>query len=214
MPFLPYQRLLLTLLLATVVLAGQMPLASAQAQQTDPRFGAVQAISSPDKAAQAGVRWERIIFPWAEMQPDSPDQLLQGYYSDAQIDGQIKRGISLVGVVLYTPGWAATDPSKGGSSVPKGLDRAPNDPQNYWARYMAWLGRQVQREDRHLDRLERAGPDRPGYKTQHNWAGSEAEFWQLQKSAYLAVQAGQPEAKVLDFRFSYWHAKQAGLEPS
>src|SRR5689334_4209039 len=80
----PAQQLAPLLVVLTVLLGSLPSSASAQAQQTDQRFGAVQAISSPDKAAQAGVRWERIIFPWSEMQPNSPDQLLQGYYSDAQ----------------------------------------------------------------------------------------------------------------------------------
>jgi len=28
-------------------------------------FGAVQAIYNPERAAQAGVQWERLIFPWS-----------------------------------------------------------------------------------------------------------------------------------------------------
>src|SRR4051812_35506574 len=39
---------------------------------SDPRFGAVQAIFGPREAAAAGVKWERLIFPWNEIQPDGP----------------------------------------------------------------------------------------------------------------------------------------------
>ena len=179
----------------------------------DPRFGVVQAIFAPEQAVQAGVRWERIIFPWADMQPSSADQLLQGYFNEAQIDGDVKRGISVVGVVLYTPGWAATDPGKGGAAVPKGLDRPISDPNNYWARFMGRLAAKYKgRVDTWMVWNE---PDMVDKDTKQSptWAGSEADFWRLQKSAYLAVKQANPEASVLLPGFSYWHAKEAGLPP-
>ena len=46
----------------------------------DPRFGIVQAIQAPGLALGAGATWERIIFPWADMEP-RPGTLLGGYFS-------------------------------------------------------------------------------------------------------------------------------------
>src|SRR6266849_9729699 len=38
----------------------------------DPRFGAVQAAFAPQAAQNAGVKWERLIFPWNGIQPNGP----------------------------------------------------------------------------------------------------------------------------------------------
>jgi hypothetical protein len=208
---------LLVLLLATVIISASLPEAGVaqvgSVPRDDPRFGAVQAIASPDKAVQAGVRWERIIFPWAQMQPNSANEMLPGYFTDAQIDGEVKRGITLVGVVLYTPGWAATDPSLGGAAVPKGLDRPVSDPNNTWARFIGRLAAKYKgKVDSWIVWNEPDLIDKDT-KFQHNWAGSEADFWQLQKSAYLAIKQANPQAQVLLSGFSFWHAKEAGLEP-
>ena len=121
-------RLAVLVLLAMLTLGAHS--VSAQATPRDPRFGAVQAINAPDKASQAGVAWERIMFPWSEIQPGSPDEMKPGYYSDDRIAAQAKSGMTLVGVIVYTPTWAAEDPSKGWAAVPKGLDRPATDPQD------------------------------------------------------------------------------------
>jgi hypothetical protein len=201
--------LFLALILAPASLS---PVAAAQAvSRDDPRFGAVQSINAPERAVQAGMRWERIIFPWAEMQPNSPDQLLTGYHTDAQIDSQVRRGFTVVGVVLYTPGWAASDPSRGGAAVPRGLDRPVSDPDNYWANFLGKLAA------RHRGRVDTwiiwNEPDAIDVETKqaYTWAGTEADFWLLQKSAYLAIKRANPDATVLLPGFSYWHAKEAGL---
>jgi hypothetical protein len=204
----------LSLVVLTLAPPGLATPAAAQAvPRDDPRFGAVQSINAPDRAVQAGVRWERIIFPWAEMQPNSPDQFLPGYHTEAQIEGQARRGFTLVGVVLYTPGWAASDPSKGAISVPRGLDRSITDQDNYWASFLGKLA------DRHKGRVDTwiiwNEPDAIDVesKQSYTWGGSEADFWLLQKSAYLAIKRANPNATVLLPGFSYWHAKEAGLQP-
>jgi hypothetical protein len=211
-----FRRLVAPLLILSLLLGGLPGPVSAQSDpvpRDDPRFGAVQSIHAPDRAVQAGVRWERIIFPWAEMQPASPDELRPGYFTDIQIEGQLKRGITLVGVVLYTPGWAATDPEKGASSVPKGLDRPITDKANTWANF---IGRLAARYKGKVDSwIIWNEPDLidPETKVASNWAGSEAEFCQLQKVGYQAIKRANPDAKVLLPGFSYWHAREAGLEP-
>src|ERR687886_1398534 len=54
----------------------------------DPWFGAVQAISAPQAALNAGVKWQRLIFPWELIQPNGPNDFGQGYFSDAEVDAQ------------------------------------------------------------------------------------------------------------------------------
>jgi len=198
---------LLVLLIMMLALTNSPPEVAAQPQpvpRDDPRFGAVQAINAPDPAVQAGVRWERIIFPWADMQPSSPDQLLQGYYTDAQIDGEVRRGVALVGVVVYTPAWAATDASKGGLAVPKGLDRPITDPNNAFARFMSKLAAKYKgRVDAWTIWNE---PDAVNVETKapYTWTCSEADFWLLQKSGYLAIKQANSDAPVLLPGFAYW----------
>src|SRR5581483_4937054 len=58
----------------------------------DPRFGAVQAIFAPRAAAAAGVKWERLIFPWNEIQPNGASDFEQGWFTEDQINGEIARG--------------------------------------------------------------------------------------------------------------------------
>jgi hypothetical protein len=188
-------------------------LVSAQLGPRDARFGAVQSINAPQRAVEAGVGWERIIFPWAQIQPNGPDQMMPGYYTDAEIDQQAKRGIQLVGVVLYTPAWAATDPGKGGASVPRGLDRPPTDASNFFGRFMNRLATQYKgKVDTWIIWNE---PDLIHADTHEspNWAGSEADYWLLLKVGYQAVKQANPNAKVLTAGFSYWHAKEAGFPP-
>src|SRR5439155_10316857 len=44
-------------------------------------------------------------------------------------------------------------------------------------------------------------------------AGSEADFWLLQKSGYLAIKQANSDARVLLPGFAYWGAKEVGLQP-
>jgi hypothetical protein len=79
----------------------------------DPRerfFGAVQSIYNPDRAAQAGVQWERLIFPWSLIQKNGPNTWSDGYFTDQQIAQEAARGIDIVGLATYTPQWATSTP--------------------------------------------------------------------------------------------------------
>lgn len=208
----PSWRVLLASVIA-LVLGGPTPV-GAQVPRDDPRFGAVQAINAPERAMQAGVRWERVMFPWAEMQPNSPDEMRPSYYTDRQLQDQARRGVTLVGVIVYTPGWAAVDPAKGWGAVPKGLDRPHTDRQNTLANFVGKLAEKYKGTvDSWIVWNEPDLISNEETKESSNWAGSVEEFWLLQKSAYLAIKRANGNAKVLLPGFSYWHYKQAGLPP-
>src|SRR5438874_9573141 len=74
-------------------------------------FGAVQAIYNPERAIQAGVQWERLIFPWSLIQKNGPNTWDPGYFSDQQIKDEVARGIQVVGLAIYTPQWATSTPA-------------------------------------------------------------------------------------------------------
>src|SRR5437764_1049265 len=102
----------------------------------DPWFGAVQAISAPQAALNAGVKWQRLIFPWDQIQPNNSTEFRHGYFSDTDIDAQLALGLDIIGVTVYTPRWAGRDPSYGGRSVPANLQLPLDDPRNCWAAYV------------------------------------------------------------------------------
>ena len=62
-------------------------------------FGAVQAIYNPDRAAQAGVQWERLIFPWSLIQKDgrspTPDEA-QDYDQRRSLITDLVRQLSII----------------------------------------------------------------------------------------------------------------------
>ena len=65
-----------------------------------------------------------------------PGAFERGYFTDKQIRDQVARGFTEVGVVIYTPDWAVSDPKRPHpKSVPRNLDLAWDDPENYWGRF-------------------------------------------------------------------------------
>ncbi|HEX3244601.1 MAG TPA: hypothetical protein VHX16_04285 [Chloroflexota bacterium] len=202
--------LLIMVLTALLTMTGTAPAVRAQGPGNDPRFGAVQSIDAPQKAAEAGARWERIIFPWAMMQPTSGDELQPTYYSDERIEAQARSGVTEVGVIVYTPAWAAIDPNRGWGAVPRGLDLPPSDQRNVFARFVNRLAAKYRGTVDHW--IVWNEPDLVNLETKvsGNWAGTEQEFWQLQKSAYLGIKQANPNATVMMSGFSYWHSKELG----
>jgi polysaccharide biosynthesis protein PslG len=203
-------HLALLLIITLITILGPAQAGGAQGLGSDPRFGAVQAIDAPHKGAEAGVRWERIIFPWAMMQPTGPDEMLPTYYSDERIQAQARGGVTEVGVIVYTPAWAAIDPGKGWGAVPRGLDLPATDERNVFARFVNRLAAKYRGTVDHW--IIWNEPDLVNLETRvsGNWAGTEHELWQLQKSAYLGIKQANPQATVLLTGFSYWHSKELG----
>src|SRR5918912_1697427 len=103
----------------------------------DPRFGVVQAFEAPQQAAAIGVRWQRIMFPWRAIQPNSPGDWKAGAaIADATLSAEIAAGRTPVGILLATPGWAARDPQYHDASVPAGLDQPWTSQANYWGAFV------------------------------------------------------------------------------
>jgi hypothetical protein len=170
-------------------------------------FGAVQAIYNPDRAAQAGVQWERLIFPWSLIQKDGPNQWRDGYFSDQQIAQEISRGIEVVGLAVYTPQWATSTPSMPSpTNVPANLYLPFDNPNNYWGQFMYKLAARYagkintwivwNEPDLYLDGV--------GY----TWDGSITDMYQLVKVASQAVKKANPDAKIALPGLTYWFDKQ------
>ena len=144
----------LAIVLAVLVLISSAPAPSAQSQErvpasvsplpavptTDGRFGIVQGIASPDLAFTAGARWDRVIFPWSLIQIDGPNSWTELYYTDEAIRAQARRGVTMTGIMIYTPQWASITPERGRPvDRPQGLNLAYNDPNNHWGQFVRKL---------------------------------------------------------------------------
>ena len=178
----------------------------------DERFGLVQGIQAPDLAYRAGARWDRIIFPWSLIQQKGRDSWDEHYFSDAAIRAQAQRGVTMVGVMIYTPQWASVNPTYGRPvDLPQGLDLPYNDPRNTWGQFVRKLAaRQKGVVDNWIIWNE---PDlfEPGLR--YTWDGSYEEYFQLLKVAYLNIKEVNPRANVILGGFSYWWDKKYDRPP-
>jgi hypothetical protein len=170
--------------------------------QSDPFFGIVQSIHDPYRAQNAGVRWERLVLWWSNVQPKGPgDWNSQGWFARNLIQDEKNRQIEPVGLVLHTPGWAARDGNYGPISVPRNLELPFDHPDNYWGQFLTRMA------------SEYAGlvdtwiiwnePD-IYRETYANFAGSVDDFARLQRVGYLAIKKGNPNATVLLTGTTYW----------
>jgi hypothetical protein len=169
----------------------------------DPWFGAVNTTSAPGLSADAGARWTRLIFPWEQIQPSSTNEFAPGYFTDADIERQVRMGIEVVGITLYTPAWAARDQQYGARSVPTNLHLPVTDPQNYWAAYVRRL------VSHYRGRINTwIFYNEPDVYTDpdefHKFAGSPADYAQVLKVGYLAAKSVDSRVQVATAGFTYF----------
>ena len=170
--------------------------------QNDPFFGIVQAIHDPDKAVQAGVRWERLVVWWSNFQPNGPDEWVSdAWFARNLIDYQKGRNIEPVGVILHTPIWAAKDEGYRHISPPKNLELPFDHPENYWGQFVSRLASEYAGT---VDTWI-LGNEPDIYRESYaNWAGSIEEFARMQVVGYQAIKKANPNAKVVLTGTTYW----------
>ena len=172
---------------------------------TDPRFGVIETYESPEDALQSGAGWTRVRFQWADVQAAGPDSWTPDV-SEAQIDGEVEAGRLVVGLLIGIPDWARDE-----NRLPTGLFLPHNDPENSWAAYVREaVGRYQGRIDHWIIWNE---PDiwdtnAPG----HTWDGTEADFLQLQRTAYLTAKDTNPNVVIHLAAMTYFWDAQFGRE--
>jgi hypothetical protein len=185
---------------------------------TDPRFGIDEAYRQPDRADALGARWSRIPFIWDYMQPDGPGSwnsfALGDQGTDAVINGELARGRSVVGLLLGTPPWARQNAAWGEASVPLNIDKAWNDPQNYWAAYCYKMAQHFAgRIDDWVIWNEVSIPagvnGTMGLWTQ--WRGTPEQYARVLEVAYQAIHAANPNARIVMYGDPYWYDHGAYL---
>jgi hypothetical protein len=205
-------------------------------RQTDRRGGICYSFyygTPPDRpfiplAYNAGSRWDRFDFAWPRLEPanDQWDQgVLRAY--DEVVDALHQGGIeNIVGILLWTPDWAATSGQRGmtlpgleqrpsgwyaptsgrlaapfvasaASSPPQGLFLPWNDPDNHWGDFVYHI------VSRYRDRVKYWEMwNEPEWN--YFWTGTSTDYAQLLKVGYQATKAACPDCKVLFGGLHYW----------
>jgi hypothetical protein len=161
------------------------------------RFGVIESFEDSAAAGRLGVGWTRARFQWAEVQPDGPRQW-QPPLDDEALAAELAAGREVVGLLIGIPDWA-----RDRQGVPRGLARPAGDPGNTWGVFVTEV---VERYAGRIDRWiiwnepDIDDPDALG----HTWDGDIAQFAQLQRVAYQAAKAANPDAIVHLGAFTYF----------
>jgi hypothetical protein len=180
----------------------------------DPHFGVAEGFRNPQVMADIGAGWERVVLSWADIQPDGPDDFswLGRTVPPSAVAGELRRGVHLAGLLQFTPDWAATNKVDPGRSVPRNLELADDDPNNYWARFVfETVKYYTGRIDEWIVWNEpEFRPDDVAGGGTFTWLGSDEQFARLMQVAYRAAKRANPRATLSFPGTSYWVDQNAG----
>ncbi len=199
--------LLLNLLLSSPVSAADL-VGNPLAAPSEVRFGAVEAYTAPDRAREAGVAWERIIYNWASIQPTSASDWNDSYFPDSLLERELRDGRRVVGLLIGTPGWAGGDHP---NDVPANLYLPFDARDNHWGQFVAKI---VSRYRGRIDDwIIWNEPDVWNDDNQaRQWNGSVEQYYQLVKVASQAARASNPNSRIILAGLTYWWDKQYDRE--
>ena len=172
-------------------------------------MGAVDAFRAPERAAEMGVQWQRIMFDWSAIQRSGPDEWTFGWSSEDTAERERDAGRPVIGQFISTPSWASgtSDPK----SPPLGLENPPDDAGNLWA---TWVRTVVARFAGLIDTW--VVWNEPDIWSDENharqWMGSLEQYYRLLKVGYMAAKAANPRATVLMAGMTYWWDAAYGRE--
>ncbi|MGB1249749.1 MAG: hypothetical protein ACPG8W_03885 [Candidatus Promineifilaceae bacterium] len=160
------------------------------AQEQNPQFGIIEAYEAPEAATKLGVGWTRLRFQWAEIQPDSAEQWQMERLSEQHIDAEVAAGREIVGLLIGIPDWARDE-----NNLPSGLYAPLDDPENLWATFVRSTVKRYEDEIDHW--IIWNEPDIWDKEALgHTWDGTEADFAQLMRVAYLVANESNPDAVI------------------
>ena len=181
-------------------------IASVQAQEptpetipaVDPRFGVVNSFVNSAEASAAGVGWTRIFFRWDVVQPGGPSDWKPTNVPDTFIDAEIEAGREVVAVLIGTPAWA----SDSGASTAV-------SPQEFWGDFVFKIASQYQGRIKHWIIWHQPDLDNPT-SINHTWDGTEEEYLNLLREAYLKIKAVDPSMQVHVAGLTYTWDRERG----
>lgn len=188
------------LLLPLIISLSDLP-THAQEPTPDPRFGLVQTYDDFDAAAELGTGYTRIKLYWDIIQPDGPDDWQPSNVPDPLVETDLAAGREVVGLIVRTPAWAR-DPHHPGND--------PHNPQakdvpdmGAWGRFVRRLVEQYQGRIHHWiiwNEPDVWDANHPG----STWNGTEQDYVELLKTAYLNIKAVDPTMQVYLAGLTYW----------
>ena len=175
----------------------------------------------------AGSRWDRFDFSWPTIEPGNNNWNFGPH--DTLVNDLHGAGMNIVGILLWTPNWAATQglrsletpsfeqrpagwyapvPRAGmaslaisaASSPPRGLYLPWNDPNNHWGNYVYTVVSHYEDRVKHWEMWNEADD----YGWEYFWTGTDADYAQLLKVGYQATKAACPDCTVLFAGLLYW----------
>lgn len=175
--------------------------------QTDNIFGVVEGFWFPDVTCALNPGWERIIFDWAQHQPEDGEDWHTLNVDDRWLKAANQCKREVVALLKNTPEWA-TD-GAAGPGVPRGLYLSVDDPGNVWANFVRrsaayYASRGVQ----HFIIWNEPDIDRDTYGFE--FEGTVDDYARLLKVGYLAAKQGNPAAVIHLAGTTYWHDVNAG----
>jgi len=203
------QRLITLAVIAATLLAAASAAAAATPRAPKGFFGVMWDRAAMDgrpvdEAAQwalmrrSGVESARVVFSWAQAQPEAgvePDFS----HIDAKVEMAARAGVGLLPVVLYTPDWAATYPTRHGTPP-----KFPSDYAAFVTRLVRRYGPQGTFWDERPDVPRRPLRDWQIWNEPHfdfywytpegSWA---PEYVKLLRAAKSAIRAEDPGARVV-----------------
>jgi hypothetical protein len=196
------------LLFAALFVILGISLSNAPASARDyNRFGIVESFWLPEIACEMHPGWERIIFDWAQHQPEKPDDWHTLNVDDRWLKAASNCGREVVALLKHTPDWA-TDGTPG-PGVPTGLYLPIDDPDNVWANFVRRSAQYYRsRGVKHFIIWNEPDITRETYGFE--FEGTEADYFQMLKVAYLAAKEGNPDAVIHLAGTTYWHDVNAG----
>jgi len=202
--------------------------------ETDGRAGACYSFyydppEGPDRpfvqmALDAGSRWDRFDFIWPNIEP-ADDIWNFGAY-DVLVDDLDAAGMNVVGILLWTPDWAATGGVTGlslpdfdrrplnwyapvlrndltplavsaASAPPQGLYLPWDDPNNHWGDFVYEVVSRYGDRVKHWEMWNE--PEWPYF-----WTGTSTDYAQLLKVGYQATKSACSDCTVLFGGLHYW----------
>jgi hypothetical protein len=194
-----------------IILVCLLSVQIVHAQERDVnRFGIVEGFWFPELTCDLGVGWERIIFDWAQHQPEKPEDWHTLNVDDRWLKSADVCGREVVALLKNTPQWATEGiPSAG---VPKNLDLPIDDPNNYWANFVyKTVEYYASRGVTHY--IIWNEPDIEAGTFGHEFSGTLDDYFQLLKVAYLSAKRANPSAIIHLAGTTYWHDVNEGRAP-
>lgn len=193
--------------LFALLLAGVLGAVGPLSAQEDSPFGVVEGFWFPELTCDLGVGWERIIFDWAQHQPEEPDDWHTLNVDDRWLKAANACNRDVVAILKNTPAWA-TDGIPG-AGVPRGLYLPVDDPDNLWANFVRRAADYyASRGVNHFIIWNEPdiAPDVYGYE----FEGDVDDYFRLLQVAYLAAKEGNPSAVIHLAGTTYWHDVNEG----